>query len=57
MIFLLRFHSFIQEYHKVNLIYMSYFLANVNFNGKHLKQIIKINIPQHLLIVHCGNSV
>ena len=35
----------------------SYFSANVNVDGKHLKQIKKINIPLHLLIVHCGNSV
>ena len=34
-----------------------FFLANVNVDGKHLKQIKKINIPQYLLIVHCGNSV
>ena len=35
----------------------SYVLANVNVDGKHLKQIKKINIPQHLLIVHCWKSV
>ena len=35
----------------------SYFSANVNVDGKDLKQIKKINIPLHLLIVHCGNSV
>ena len=26
-------------------------------NRKHLRQITKINIQQHLPIVHCGNSV
>ena len=41
----------------VRKVQKSYVLANVNVDGKHLKQIKKINIPQHLLIVHCGKSV
>ena len=41
----------------VRKVQKSYVLANVNVDGKHLKQIKKINIPQHSLIVHCGNSV
>ena len=32
-------------------------IANVNVDGKHLRQITKINIQQRLPIVHCGNSV
>ena len=32
-------------------------LANVYVDGKHLRQITKINIQQRLPIVHCGNSV
>ena len=39
------------------MIQKSCFLANVNVDGKHLRQIKKINIQQRLPIVHCGNSV
>ena len=38
-------------------IQKSCLLANVNVDGKHLRQITKINIQQRLPIVHCGNSV
>ena len=34
-----------------------HFLANVNVDAKHLKQIKEINTWQCLLIVHCGNRV
>ena len=32
-------------------------LPNVNVDGKHLRQITKINIQQRLPIVRCGNNV
>ena len=35
----------------VRKVQKSYFLENVHVYGKHLKQIKKINIPPHLLIV------
>ena len=41
----------------VSKVQKGYFLANVNVDGKHLKQIKKINIPQHLLIFHCRISL
>ena len=41
----------------VRRVQKSYFLGIVDVRGKRLKQMKKMNIPQHLLIVHCGNSV
>ena len=41
----------------VRRVQKSYFLGNVDVRGKRLRQMKKMNIPQHLLIVHCGNSV
>ena len=38
-------------------IQKSCLLANVNVDGKHLRQVTKINIQHRLPIVHCGNSV
>jgi len=37
-------------------IQKSCFLVIVNVNGKHFRQIKKINIEPCLPIVHCGNS-
>ena len=37
--------------------FKSCLLANVNVDGKRLRQIAKINIKQRLPIVHCGNNV
>ena len=57
MVSLLGSISMISSYLDGRKIQKSCLLANINVDGKHLRQITKINIQQYLPIVQCGNSV